>query len=230
MVAIAVMVGSFLGAPQTASAFESDVKQDLALWSLAFVNHDLGDNWSVSFQTEVRAKDEVTSLDEAIFKAGGYHRFNDWLELGIGYKYIYKNDGSNENIAWEELYVKHPFGLFGFTHQTTWSTRGPDRFPASSRTASTLASASTRASTSESSSATCGVTSSSVTAQAKVTTSFASSCISPRMVATPPAEGASLFQWSKVTRRRPSLFELAARRGRVGRREPPVAYQGITFP
>lgn len=123
VVGIAVMVGSFLGAPQTASAFESDVKQDLALWSLAFVNHDFGDNWSVSFQTEVRAKDEVTSLDEAIFKAGGYHHFNDWLELGIGYKYIYKNDGSNENIAWEELYVKHPFGLFGFTHQVRLEQR-----------------------------------------------------------------------------------------------------------
>lgn len=115
--AVAIVAATFLGAPQTAFAFESDVKQDLALWSLAFVNHDLGDDWSLSFQTEVRVKDEVTSLDEAIFKLGGYYRFNDWLELGIGYKYIYKNDGANDNVAWEELYVKHPFHVFGFTHQ-----------------------------------------------------------------------------------------------------------------
>jgi hypothetical protein len=115
--AVAVLFAAFLGGTQTASAFESPTKQDLALWSLAFVNHDFDDHWSVSFQTEVRAKDEVTSLDEAIFKPGGFYRFNDWLELGIGYKYKYKHDGSNENVAWEELYLKHPFQLFGFTHQ-----------------------------------------------------------------------------------------------------------------
>jgi hypothetical protein len=115
--AVAVLFAAFLGGTQTASAFESPTKQDLALWSLAFVNHDFDDHWSVSFQTEVRVKDEVTSLDEAIFKPGGFYRFNDWLELGIGYKYIYKHDGSNENVAWEELYLKHPFQLFGFTHQ-----------------------------------------------------------------------------------------------------------------
>jgi len=123
VVAIAIVVGALMEGTQTASAFESPTKQDLALWSLAFVNHDLGDNWSVSFQTEVRVKDEVTSLDEAIFKAGGYHRFNGWLELGIGYKYKYKNDGSNENIAWEELYAKHPFEPFGFTHQVRLEQR-----------------------------------------------------------------------------------------------------------
>jgi hypothetical protein len=123
MAAIAVMVGALLGGAQTASAFESDVKQDLSLWSLAFVNEDFGKNWSVSFQTEVRVKDEVTSLDEAIFKPGAYYRFNDWLELGIGYKYIYKNDGSNENIAWEELYLKHPFSLFSVTHQVRLEER-----------------------------------------------------------------------------------------------------------
>jgi hypothetical protein len=121
--AIAVIVGALLGGAQTASAFESDVKQDLALWGLAFVNEDFGKNWSVSFQTEVRVRDEVTSLDEAIFKPGGYYRFNDWLELGIGYKYIYKNDGSNENIAWEELYLKHPFSLFSITHQVRLEER-----------------------------------------------------------------------------------------------------------
>jgi hypothetical protein len=115
--AVAVLLAAFLGGTQTASAFESPTKQDLALWSLSFVNHDFDDHWSVSFQTEVRVKDEVTSLDEAIFKPGGFYRFNDWLELGIGYKYIYKHDGSNENVAWEELYLKHPFQLFGFTHQ-----------------------------------------------------------------------------------------------------------------
>ncbi|NOQ84102.1 MAG: DUF2490 domain-containing protein [Myxococcales bacterium] len=121
--AIAVLVAALLGAPQTASAFETDVKQDLALWSLAFVNHDFDDHWSVSFQTEVRVKDEVTSLDEAVFKAGGYYRFNDWLELGIGYNYIYKNDGANDNVAWEELYVRHPFQVFGFTHQVRLEQR-----------------------------------------------------------------------------------------------------------
>jgi hypothetical protein len=114
---MAVMALTLLGAPGTASAFESDVQQKLALWSLAFVNHEYDEHWSTSFQTEVRVKDEVTTLDEAIFKPGGYYRFNDWLELGIGYKYIYKNDGANQNVPWQELYVTHPFQVFGFTHQ-----------------------------------------------------------------------------------------------------------------
>jgi hypothetical protein len=114
---MAVMALTLLAAPGTASAFESDVQQKLALWSLAFVNHEYDEHWSTSFQTEVRVKDEVTTLDEAIFKPGGYYRFNDWLELGIGYKYIYKNDGANQNVPWQELYVTHPFQVFGFTHQ-----------------------------------------------------------------------------------------------------------------
>ena len=37
---MAVMALTLLGAPGTASAFESDVQQKLALWSLAFVNHE----------------------------------------------------------------------------------------------------------------------------------------------------------------------------------------------
>ena len=121
--AAAVMVVTLLGGPRTASAFESDVQQSLALWSLAFVSHDFDEHWSVSFQTEVRVKDEVTTLDEAIFKAGGFYRFNDWLELGVGYKYKYKNDGSGENVPWEELYVRHPFSVFGFTHQVRLEQR-----------------------------------------------------------------------------------------------------------
>ncbi len=120
---IAVVVGTFLSAPQTASAFESPTKQDLALWSLAFVNHEFDKHWSLSFQTEVRAKDRVTSLDEAIFKPAGFYRFRDWLELGIGYKYNYKNDAPNENVAWEELYLKHPFSVFTVTHQARLEQR-----------------------------------------------------------------------------------------------------------
>ena len=114
-----ILVGfaALLGVTGTASAFESPTKQDLALWSVAFVNHDFGRRWSASFQTEVRANDNVTALDEVILKPGGYYRFRDWLELGIGYKYIYKDGKANENVAWQEVYVKHPFQIFGFTHQ-----------------------------------------------------------------------------------------------------------------
>lgn len=107
------MVVALLGVARVASAAD----QDLALWSVAFVNHEFDERWSVSLQAEGRFKDDISTFDEFVVKPAGYFRFTDWAQLGIGYKYIAKNDASDEQDAWQEIHLRHRLAAFGITHQ-----------------------------------------------------------------------------------------------------------------
>lgn len=91
--------------------------QDLNLWSVFFLGHHFDDRWAVSFQTEVRAQDDITMLDAVILKPGVYYHFSDHVGVGVGYKFQAKNEAANENDGWQELYLSHAFGDLGLGHQ-----------------------------------------------------------------------------------------------------------------
>jgi hypothetical protein len=110
---VVVILVALLGAVRAVSAAE----QDLALWSLASVNHEFNEHWSASFQTELRLDQDISAFQELVLKPAGYYRFNDWAQLGIGYKYIDKNHAPNEHDAWQEIYLRHSLASLGFTQQ-----------------------------------------------------------------------------------------------------------------
>jgi hypothetical protein len=81
------------------------VEQDVQQWSLLFANHHFDERWAGSFQIENRMRDDISEFDELILKPGGYYRFTDTVNFGVGYKYQVKNDTPNEQDLWQELFI-----------------------------------------------------------------------------------------------------------------------------
>ncbi len=96
--------------------------QNLAQWTVAFVNHDFNDRWATSMQAEIRFADD-SGLDEFISKPAGYFKITKRLHLGVGYKHILRGSGADENDAWQEVYYTHPLGRFRLTHQVRLEER-----------------------------------------------------------------------------------------------------------
>jgi len=92
-------------------------EDDLGMWNLVFVNHAINETWAASLQLEGRMQDDISAFDEFIVKPGGYYRFNEWAQLGVGYKNITKYEESNEQDIWQELYLSQKWGHLGVTHQ-----------------------------------------------------------------------------------------------------------------
>lgn len=104
---------------QSATAADSD----LQLWSLMFGNFDFENDWSASMQLETRFSDNDSDLYETIIKPGGYYRFTPRTQVGVGYKYQIKNDESDEQDLWQEVYYKTPIGRFDLQHQVRLEER-----------------------------------------------------------------------------------------------------------
>ena len=103
---------------------QADTQNDFQQWSLFFANHHLGETWSASIQVENRLRDDASEVDKQIFKPGGYYRFTDTLQLGVGYKYVKKKDSKDEQDPWQELFFNPaPIGNFDWAHQFRWEQR-----------------------------------------------------------------------------------------------------------
>jgi hypothetical protein len=103
---------------------QADTDNDFQQWSLFFANHHLGETWSASIQVENRLRDNASEVDKQIFKPGGYYRFTDTLQLGVGYKYVKKKDSKDEQDPWQELFFNPaPIGNFDWAHQFRWEQR-----------------------------------------------------------------------------------------------------------
>jgi hypothetical protein len=100
-------------APLSAQSAE----QDLNLWSVFSIHHEFDDRWAASFQTEVRAQDDISEMDAVILKPGAYYAFSKVVSLGVGYKWQDKFGEANEHDLWQELYVNHALGDFRLGHQ-----------------------------------------------------------------------------------------------------------------
>ena len=113
-----LLVSLVLGASAVYAA-EQDVQQ----WSLLFVNHHFDDRWAASFQAENRMRDDMGEFDVLILKPGGYYRFNDTLNVGVGYKYQLK-DARNEQGLWQELFITPgDWAGIDWTHQVRLEQR-----------------------------------------------------------------------------------------------------------
>jgi hypothetical protein len=79
-------------------------ERDLGLWIPVQFIHPFGEAWSVSLQTEVRLKDNISEFSELILKPAINYHFNETWALSLGYKYIDKYQHSNEQDPWQELH------------------------------------------------------------------------------------------------------------------------------
>jgi hypothetical protein len=108
-------------------AAQADTGNDFQQWTLLFVNHHLNEKWSASMQVENRLRDDASEVDKQVFKPGGYYRFTDTFQLGVGYKYVKKKDSKDEQDPWQELFFNPaPIGKWDWAHQFRWEQRTGD--------------------------------------------------------------------------------------------------------
>jgi hypothetical protein len=102
----------------------SDTNQDFQQWSLFFLNHDFDERWAASMQVENRTAQDMSRQDLLILKPGGYYRFSDELNFGVGVKYQKKDEAPNERGLWQEIfYTPKCCGKFDWTHQVRLEER-----------------------------------------------------------------------------------------------------------
>lgn len=118
----AALLGLFLvSMPGVVSAQAPD--QDLQLWSMGRVTHLFQERWSTSFQFEIRLKDDISAVDERIYKLYAHHNFSPRVGLSFGLKYIDRPDDNNEWEPWQELVLPRRYKEFHLSHQVRLEER-----------------------------------------------------------------------------------------------------------
>ncbi len=77
---------------------------DLQLWAPVQFIQPVGEAWTLSLQTELRLKDDISETDELIYKPAVNYHFNPTWAVSIGYKYIENYQKANEQDVWQELH------------------------------------------------------------------------------------------------------------------------------
>jgi hypothetical protein len=96
---------------------------DLQSWNEGRFTYKFGPKWSASVQVEARFSDNISRLDEAIFKLYSHVNFSDKFGLSFGLKFISRPDSYNDFDPWQELVFPRKYGLFLVSHQVRFEER-----------------------------------------------------------------------------------------------------------
>lgn len=116
----AVVMLTVLSVASNAKASEPD----LQLWFPTQFIHPFSECLSVSMQTEVRLKNDISEFSQLVYKPALNFHFNDTWALSVGYKYIDKYQDSNEQDVWQEIHYNRKFDDLA----TGFQTRLEERF------------------------------------------------------------------------------------------------------
>ncbi len=82
---------------------------DLQFWFPVQIVHPLGEDWTVSMQTELRLQDDISEFSHLVYKpALNFHLNPTWAFSG-GYKYIDIDHQANEQDIWQEGHFNKTF-------------------------------------------------------------------------------------------------------------------------
>jgi hypothetical protein len=102
---VAVAALTFLLGTKDAKSAEPD----LQLWfPVQFIN-PVGEDWSVSMQTELRLRDDISEFSQLVYKPALNYHFNSTWAVSVGYKYIDKYHQANEQDIWQESHFNKTF-------------------------------------------------------------------------------------------------------------------------
>lgn len=117
---------SLLFAP---GALAQELDSDVQNWNVVRLSVPLYERWAFSLQGEVRLSDNITKVDEIIFKAYTHYKFGEKFGLSFGYKYIDRPNDSNETDPWQEAVFPRKYGMFHVGHQIRLEERLYDGLP-----------------------------------------------------------------------------------------------------
>ncbi|RLD25538.1 MAG: hypothetical protein DRI54_04675 [Bacteroidetes bacterium] len=90
---------------------------DMQSWNVGRFTYKFNPKWSIAVQAEARISDNISRLDEAIFKLYSHVNFSDKVGLSFGFKYIDRPDSYNDFDPWQEVVFPRKYGLFLASHQ-----------------------------------------------------------------------------------------------------------------
>jgi hypothetical protein len=90
---------------------------DFQSWNVARYTYKFNSKWSISQQVEIRFADNISSLDQAIFKLYSHVNFSEKFGLNFGFKYIIRPDSYDEIEPWQEFILPRKYGLLLASHQ-----------------------------------------------------------------------------------------------------------------
>jgi hypothetical protein len=105
------------------AAQDDGLDRDFQMWNALRLSVPIGEKWSVNMQNEVRLADDVSSLDEYIFKLYGHHKFSKKFGLSFGYKFIDRPSGYNESDYWAEAVFPRSVNKWLLSHQIRFEAR-----------------------------------------------------------------------------------------------------------
>lgn len=102
---------------------DSELNKDLQSWNALRITYPFSEKWSLSMQNEVRFADNISSLDEYVFKLYTHHKFSKRFGLSFGYKFIDRPNGGNESDPWAELVFPKTINSWELSQQVRFETR-----------------------------------------------------------------------------------------------------------
>jgi hypothetical protein len=104
-------------------AQEDGLDKDLQSWNVIRLTVPVGEKWYVGLQNEARFSDDISKLDEYIFKLYTHYKFSKKFGLSFGYKYIDRPDDNNEQDPWAEVVFPHTYNKWQVSHDVRFETR-----------------------------------------------------------------------------------------------------------
>jgi hypothetical protein len=105
------------------AAQDDGLDRDFQMWNALRLSVPIGEKWSVNMQNEVRLADDVSSLDEYIFKLYAHHKFSKKFGLSFGYKFIDRPNSYNESDYWAEAVFPRSANKWLLSHQIRFEAR-----------------------------------------------------------------------------------------------------------
>lgn len=121
--AITLFVCLFSMKQQLFAKTSDGVDRDFQSWNVLRISGAISDDWLVSMQNEVRLAEDVSGLDEYIFKLYMHHNFSEKIGLSFGYKYINRPNAGNEHDPWGEVIFPRTYNKWQLSHQVRLEAR-----------------------------------------------------------------------------------------------------------
>jgi len=99
------------------SANAQEVDSDVQSWNVVRLSVPIKEHWTFALQGEVRLSENITKVDEIVFKAYAHYKFGEKFGLSFGYKYIDRPGASSESDPWQEAVFPRKYGKFHVGHQ-----------------------------------------------------------------------------------------------------------------
>ena len=120
-----ILIGLFAN-----TSFSQTENTDFSAWFSAQLNYKLNKKWTFSLQEQLRLKENASTIDGYFTQLGVRYNLVKGLTVGVGYRYIRKNDNKGAKQGYDsynryqfDLLYGHKISRFNMKYRTRFNTR-----------------------------------------------------------------------------------------------------------